>query len=98
MTQMIRTSALAGILLMAMTPPASAQQYAARHNGDVVQLEDTKSQTVVSIVPSVGNIAFSMKVKGQDVLRWPYASVEEFKAKPALSGIPFLGPWANRLD
>ena len=31
-------------------------------------------------------------------LRWPYASVEEFKARPALSGIPFLGPWANRLD
>ena len=32
------------------------------------------------------------------MLRWPFASVEEFKAKPALSGIPFLGPWANRLD
>ena len=39
-----------------------------------------------------------MKVKGHDVLRWPYASVEEFKARPALSGIPFVGPWANRLD
>ena len=23
---------------------------------------------------------------------------EDFKAKPAMSGIPFLGPWANRLD
>ena len=63
-----------------------------------VQLQDAKTQTVVSIVPSVGNIAFEMKVKGQNVLRWPYASVEEFKARPALSGIPFLGPWANRLD
>jgi len=52
----------------------------------------------VSIVPSVGNIAFSMKVKGREVLRWPYASVEEFKSRPALSGIPFVGPWANRLD
>src|SRR2546422_11679720 len=39
-----------------------------------------------------------MKVKGQEVLRWPYASVEEFKSRPALSGIPFVGPWANRLD
>ena len=95
---MVKTSALAGLLVMATTLPASAQQYAARRNGDVVQLEDTKSQTVVSIVPSVGNIAFSMKVKGQDVLRWPYASVEEFKARPGLSGIPFLSPWANRLD
>ena len=83
---------------MATTPPASAQQYSARRNGDVVQLEDAKTRTVVSIVPSVGNIAFSMKVKGQDVLRWPYSSVEEFKARPGLSGIPFLSPWANRLD
>ena len=32
------------------------------------------------------------------MLRWPYASVEEFKARPGLSGIPFLSPWANRLD
>jgi len=52
----------------------------------------------VSILPAVGNIVFSMKVKGQDILRWPYASVEAFKGRPALSGIPFVGPWANRLD
>src|SRR5439155_23021547 len=83
---------------MAATSPASAPQYAARHTGEVVQLEDMKSQTVVSTVPSVGNIAYSMKVNGQDVIRWPYASVEDFKARPGLSGIPFLSPWANRLD
>ena len=77
--------------------PASAQ-YAAQRNGDIVQLQDTKSQTTVSIVPSVGNIAFEMKVKGHNILRWPYTSVEEFKAKPTMSGIPFMGPWANRLD
>ena len=77
---------------------AAAQQYGVQRNGDVVVLEDTKNQVAVSILPSVGNIAFSMKVKGQEVLRWPYASVEEFKSRPALSGIPFVGPWANRLD
>ena len=86
---------LAFLLLL---PTSAAAPYAARRHGDVVQLEDTKTQTIVSIVPSVGNIAFEMKVKGHNVLRWPYASVEEFRAKPALSGIPFLGPWANRLD
>jgi aldose 1-epimerase len=63
-----------------------------------VQLEDVRSQTIVSILPAVGNIAFEMKVKGHEILRWPYASVEEFKSRPALSGIPFVGPWANRLD
>src|SRR5438093_11151586 len=77
---------------------AAAQQYAVHRNAGIVVIEDTKNQVAVSILPSVGNIAFSMKVKGQEVLRWPYASVEEFKSRPALSGIPFVGPWANRLD
>src|SRR5258707_595914 len=77
---------------------ASAQPYSARQSGEVVQLEDGRSETIVSILPGVGDIAFEMKVKGHDILRWPYASVEEFKARPALSGIPFVGPWANRLD
>ena len=78
--------------------PAEAQQYAARRNGDIVQLEDQNNQIVVSIITSVGMIAYEMKVKGQDVLRGP-ASIDEFRAKPAgLPGIPLLAPWANRLD
>ncbi|OLD17929.1 MAG: hypothetical protein AUJ01_08325 [Acidobacteria bacterium 13_1_40CM_3_65_5] len=83
---------------LASVTPALAQQYAARQNGDIVQLQDAQAQTTVSIVPSVGNIAFELRVKGQNVLRWPYASVEEFKSRPTMSGIPFMGPWANRLD
>jgi aldose 1-epimerase len=82
---------------MATTLPASAQ-YAAHRNGDVVQLEDIKNQTTVSVIPSAGNIASEMKVKGKNVLRWPYASPEEFKKVGGLNGIPFLAPWANRLD
>jgi aldose 1-epimerase len=81
-----------------LVAPAAAQQYTARQTGDVIVLRDAKHDTSVSIIPSVGNIAFEMKVKGHDILRWPYASVEEFKAKPAMLGIPFMGPWANRLD
>jgi aldose 1-epimerase len=82
---------------IACASPASAQ-YAARREGDILRLEDRASQTIVSIVPSVGNIAFSMTVKGHEILHWPFASVEEFRRKPAMSGIPFVGPWANRLD
>ena len=81
-----------------LAPSALAQPYSAHHDGEVVRLEDAKAQTVVSILPSVGNIAFDMTVKGHHVLRWPYASLEEFRRRPALSGIPFVGPWANRLD
>ena len=39
-----------------------------------------------------------MTVNGSNVVWWPYASLDEFKAKPGLGGVPFLGPWANRLD
>jgi aldose 1-epimerase len=92
-------SAVASVTsVFSIAAPVSAQPYAARRVGDVVQLEDTKTQTVVSIVPAVGDVAFEMKVKGHNLLRWPYSSVEEFKTRPTLSGIPFLGPWANRLD
>ena len=74
-------------------------QYSVHREGDVVRLEDAKTQTSVSIMPSHGNSAFQMKVKGKDVLRFPYASVEEYvKGARGMSGIPFLGPWANRLD
>jgi len=94
-----RICALAMILCGAMSVPASAQPYAAIQKGDVVQLTDTKSQTTVSIITSVGNMAYEMKVKGQNVLRFPYASIDDFRAKPTgLHGIPLLAPWANRLD
>jgi len=63
------------ILLMASTS-GSAQQYTSKRTGEAVVLEDTTNQTAVSILPAVGNIAFSMKVKAQDILRWLYASIQ----------------------
>src|SRR5688500_1721024 len=86
------------IAVLVLPGAAAQQQYSARQNGDIVELRDAKHDVSVSIVPSVGNIAFDMTVKGQKILRWPYGSVDEFKAKPSMMGIPFMGPWANRLD
>ncbi len=86
------------ISFLASAVPAFAQQYVARQTNDVVRLEDTTNQTVVSIIPSVGNVVHEMTVKGHNVLRWPYASVDEFKAKPGMSALPFVGPWMGRLD
>ena len=77
---------------------AFAQPYSSQRNGDVVQLQAARTQTTVSILLSVGNIAFDMTVKGQHILYWPYESIEAFKARPDMSGIPFLGPWIDRLD
>ena len=86
------------LCLSIVLAPSAAEQYAARQRDGVIQLEDSHTQTVVSIVPSVGNVTFAMKVKGQEVLRFPYTSIAEFKGRPGLAGIPFLAPWANRLD
>ena len=86
------------LLSVAVALPAAGQSYSARRDGDVIRLEDAKARTTVSVALTVGDIAFEMKVHGTNVLWWPYSSIEEFKARPTMSGIPFLGPWANRLD
>jgi aldose 1-epimerase len=85
-------------ILVALAAPATAAEYSIRRHDDVIQLEDATSQIVVSVAPAAGNVVFEMKVKGQNVLRFPYGSLDEFRSRPALSGIPFLAPWANRLD
>src|SRR5260370_32066004 len=65
---------------------------------EIVQLADRAHATEVSIVPWVGNIAYSMTVHGKNILWSPFKNLAEMKAKPALCGVPFLEPWANRLD
>ena len=85
------------IALFSLTLPVLAQ-YSATQDGDVIRLEDAKSQTVVSVMPSHGNNAFQMTVKGKNVLYYPFKTPAEFKQRGLYSGIPFLGPWANRLD
>ena len=93
------TLLLVGWAMTTIAVPAAAQPYEARRNGDVVQLEDKASQTVVSIITSVGNMAFEMNVKGHNILRFPFASIEDYKSRPpSRHGIPLLAPWGNRLD
>ena len=62
------------------------------------RLVDPATRTEVSIVPSMGNIAYEMKVNGKNVFWFPFPSVGPWKAKPSQVGNPFLAPWANRLD
>jgi aldose 1-epimerase len=80
----------------------AAQNYKAEQASDhgipVVHLADAATGVEVSIVPSVGNEAYEMKVHGKNILHFPYADVSEFQKRPARSGIPFLAPWGNRLD
>jgi len=96
----MKITRLAFLLLTALTVarPVAAQRYSAAREGEVVRLTDRATDTSVSITPSVGNIAFEMLVKGHNVLRFPHASLADFKARPNATGVPFMGPWANRLD
>ena len=72
---------------------------AAERDGDLIRLRDPDHAMVVSIAPRAGNMAFSMKVHGHEILRFPFQSVDEFLERGGgLQGIPLLAPWANRLD
>jgi aldose 1-epimerase len=101
---MIRRAASFAVALLLVTwSVASAQRgsgerYTAVQDGDIVRLTDRTADVVVSILPSVGNIAYEMRVKGQNIINFPPQSPEAFEAKPSMTGIPFMGPWANRLD
>jgi aldose 1-epimerase len=87
---------LTGLLLL--TAISASAQYSVHREGEVIRLEDARNQTIVSVMPSRGNSAFDMRVKGKKVLQFPFATVQEYKAGRGMSGIPFLAPWANRLD
>ena len=85
------------LFLTLFSLPAMAQ-YSVQHTGEVVRLIDSASRTSVSVVPSMGNRVTEMTVNGVNALYFPYASIDEFKQKPVLCGIPLLAPWGNRLD
>jgi len=64
---------------------------------ETIQLTDAAHGIELSICPSVGNIAYDMRVNGKPILMSPPA-LSEWKLKPSQAGIPLLAPWANRLD
>ena len=91
-------SRFVGVLLLAVAATVETtavnqsvtpSRYASQSDGGFVRLVDAQTETMVSVNPSAGNFTAQMKVKGHDVLR---------VAKDDSSGIPFLAPWADRLD
>jgi aldose 1-epimerase len=89
------------VLLLMLSFASEAQNYTAKQTSDhgipIVRLTDAARGVEVSIVPSIGNRAYEMKVHGKNILYFP-TDLAEFQKKPDLNGIPFLAPWANRLD
>ncbi len=91
-----------GILLLwvgFMNPTANYSVERALVDGiDVIRLSDARNRIEVSVVPSIGNNAYDMKVNGKPILWSPYTGLRELKDKPIQVGNPFLAPWANRID
>jgi aldose 1-epimerase len=65
---------------------------------DTVQLADAAHKMELEIVPGIGNMAYKWNVGGRNYLYFPHPGLAAFAARPRLCGVPFLGPWANRLD
>lgn len=96
MTNLTFSLALAASL--ALPVAAGAQpRYAATQKGDIVQLRDNRADITVSVLIPVSS-AYEMVVHGHDVIRKTFATVDDFRARPGLNGIPLLAPFANRLD
>jgi len=93
----MRTTSILCVCLTAIPAAArSAPAYRAERTGTTIRLTDAARDVVVSLAPSRGNVTFDMRVKGQPVLYSPVASIDDPRA--VRFGIPFLAPWANRLD
>lgn len=94
--QMIWTAVRVTALVCFAAAPAAAQRYTAIQNGDVIELADTTARMNVSVVWSMSD-AWRIQVKGHDLVRTA-ATLADFEARPGLSGMPLLAPFANRLD
>lgn len=83
-------------------PAPIARNYAAERltvdSVEIVRLTDQSRSIELSIVPSVGNIAYDLRVRDTPILVNPTAKLSDWKANPSNLGIPFLAPWANRID
>ena len=64
----------------------------------VITLRDAEHHAEVSIAASIGNNAYEFKVNGKNALYFPFSKLSDFEDKPSLCAIPFLAPWANRLE
>jgi aldose 1-epimerase len=90
------------ILLLSVSVASVAQDYSARtiveQGVSVIHLKDNARGVEVSVVPSIGNRIIEMKVHGKNILYHPSSDLAELRKSATGSGIPFLAPWANRLD
>ncbi|HWB85139.1 MAG TPA: aldose 1-epimerase [Bryobacteraceae bacterium] len=95
----MRRLSLALLLLPFMTQAANYSARTMVVDGiEIVRLADAARHTEIDIAPSIGNMAYAWRVNGKNLLWFPFESPAGLKDNPTLCGIPFLEPWANRID
>ena len=72
-------------------------RYDVTRRGDIVTLSDTRTEMVVRVLTTASN-AFQMTVKGEDVIRRTWNTLDDIRGQMGLNGVPLLWPYANRLD
>jgi aldose 1-epimerase len=89
------------LLLMLAATLTAANYTASRTTVEgvpVIRLADAAQGVEVTVLPSIGNRVSEMKVHGKNILFFQSGNFAELQKEPNLSGIPFLAPWANRLN
>lgn len=61
-------------------------------------LTDAKREMDFGLVPDIGNFAYEFKVNGKDVLFFRDTFADYLQKRSLDGGIPFLAPFANRID
>lgn len=89
-------TALAGLLPQAGAAPSGSNYHVSRA-GDVVTLSDKKAEIVVHVLTTGAN-AYQMTVKGHDVIRKTWNTLDDIRPRMGLNGVPLLWPYANRLE
>src|SRR4051812_29872377 len=64
---------------------------------DAIVLHDDAGDLHSTWVPAAGMLGASLVHRGRELL-WRGAGVAAYPGRRAVLGIPFLHPWANRLD
>ncbi len=64
---------------------------------EYIELLNTSANISIKIAPSIGNLIFSLTKNKKEYL-WVPEPLERVRSDRFLCGIPFLAPWANRLE
>ena len=65
---------------------------------EVVELRDAAHSLEARVAPSVGSTVYEIKANGKNILYFPDGTLAKLRERHTFSVVPFLAPWANRID